>query len=329
MKYKLQIQRDAIRERVRARFAMVRPILRGMLNATATEVLDAAGGREKVNFEVFARLYIERPADYGICFEYAVHQAIHERDKSIHPLISNVLADFCGLKNETESILFGIEKNGAARIIETAKNSLTDESRVLVGKKGKPPYLKKRLDQIAKAFHSDKHRAQLPQSIRGLWKADLFIGAPASEQWIATSLKTNRMNFEHVPGLRLALYPEERRDQGPRKEKDLIMCPLPYSGEFMELFGASFGIVRQIVAAKGKLPSRAELVYDDDMTVAKWLTDRSGHPVADILAALEPLAQPGFVEESDAPDIARAIGGSTTDTETEAAAPIPSILSTT
>lgn len=329
MRYKLQIQRDTVNERVRARYAMVIPILRGMLNATATDILDRVGGRAKVDLEVFARLYLERPGDYGICFEYAVHEAIQRRDAGIHPLISDVLDTFCGIKHGAESILFGVEKNGAAKIIETAKDSLTNESRVLVGKVGKPPYLKKRLDDIAKAFHSARHRERLPQSIRGLWKADLFIGAPTSERWVATTLKIKRedLESERAPGLRLGLYPEERRGQGPKlDESGMIMCPLPYAGDFMQLFGASFAIVKQVIASGGKLPSRAALYYDDDMTVAQWLVDRRELPVVEVLAALEPLAQPGLVQESDAVDEARVLTADRHTIDTEAAAPIARIL---
>ncbi len=161
-----------------ARRSSVSPILRGILNAIADHVVNQAGGRNKITLEVFARLYIEKPGDYGICFEYAVHQAIREREQSIHPLISEVLESFCNIKGNAESILFGIEKNGAAKIIETARDSLTDESRVLVGKVGKPPFLRKRLDQIVRAFHTKGAVSQLPQSIRGLWKTDLFVVTP-------------------------------------------------------------------------------------------------------------------------------------------------------
>jgi len=83
------------------------------------------------------------------------------------------------------------------------------------------------------------------------------------------------------------------------------------------------------MAAKGKIPSRAALVYDDDMAVAKWLTDRAQHPVLDILAALEPLKQPQFLDEADAQDVGREIttSDSSNKTEMEAAAPIPQALS--
>ena len=140
-------------------------------------------------------------------------------------------------------------------------------------------------------------------------------------------MKTNRNAFEHAPGLRLGLYPEERRGQRPELERGLIKCPLPYSGPFMELFGASFQIVAQIVAARGKLPSRAALVYDDDMAVAKWLVDRAAHPLVDILAALEPLKQPQFLDEALSTEVARefATSDASNTADTEATAPIPQI----
>lgn len=317
MKYVLQIQRDAVGEAIRARFTMIIPILKGMLFATQRSIVDALGGYDKITLEQFARVYIENPGDYGICFEYAVHQAIRERDPSVHPLLSDVLEDFCTIKGGAESILFGAEKSGATSIIQTARDILTDESRVLVGKVGNPPLLKKYLDKIAKAFRSEKHRDKLPQSIRGLWKADLFVGSPGPDRWVATTLKIRRTDLEAAPGLRVGLYPEERRGEGPRKDEsaNLILCPLPYSGEFMQLFGASFQILKQIIAAKGKQPSRVALVYEDDQAVAKWLTDRGHFPVMDILGALEPLKQPGLLAEEAAPEA--------TETTAEATAPIP------
>lgn len=317
MKYKLQIQQDAVGEAMRARFTMVIPVLRGMLFSTKREMVDALGGIEKITFEQFARIYVESPGDYGICFEYAVHQALRDRDATVHPLVSQVLNDFCGIRAEAESILFGAEKTGATSIIETAKDLLTDDSLILVGKAGRPAKLKRYLDDLSKAFRNEKHRDRLPYSIRGLWKADLFIGSPGPDHWVATTLKTKRIDLEAAPGLRIGLFPEERPGQGPgfdEKNPTLILCPLPYSGDFMQLFGASFQILKQIIAKKGQQPGRAALVYEDDQAVAKWLVDRSGYPVMDILEALEPLKQPGLLSERDV------VAG---EDGTEAAAPIP------
>jgi len=319
MKYSLQIQQHPIEEAVRARYAMAIPILRGMLLATKREMVDALGGYERITLEQFSRIYVESPGDYGICFEYAVHQSLQDRDPGVYPLVSQTIKEFCGIDGGAESILFGAEKSGHTHVLESVKDSLTDESRVLVGRRMQPPKLRKYIDKLVSAFRSEKHRETLPQSIRGLWKADLFIGNPVADRWVATTLKIRRQDLEAAPGLRVGLFPEERPGESPRKdeENNLILCPLPYSGDFMQLYGASFGIVKQIVAAKGSLPSRVALHYEDDQAVAKWLVDRNHYPLVKVLEALEPLKQPGLVKEdsvSTGPDEAAT---------TEAAAPIP------
>lgn len=321
MRYTLQIQRDQVAEAVRARYSMVIPIIQGMLNSSKGEMVEALGGYEKITLEQLARIYQEQPGDYGICFEYAVHEAIRNRDASIHPMLSDVLETFCNIKGGVESILFGIEKSGNTRILETAKELLTDESRILAGKIGQPPKLKNHLETVKKAFRSNKHQEKLPQSIRGLWKADLFMGNPHAEQWVAATLKTHRKALEGAPGLRVGLYPEEKRGEGPKKDStsNLVMCPLPYNGEFMQLFGASFQIAKQLIAANGGQPSRVALVYEDDQTVAKWLADRRAFPVLDILEALKPLRQPGLVEE-------KSVESDQDDEGTVAAAPIPLLV---
>src|SRR5207245_4552504 len=136
--------------------------------------------------------------------------------------------------------------------------------RGLVGKPGQPVKLKRRVDSLVRAFRDQRRRESLPQSIRGLWKADLFVGSPGPDRWVATTLKTRRADLEYSPGLRIGLYPEERRGEGPRREENLILCPLAYSGDFMQLFGASFQIIKQLVASRGQRPLRAALVYEDD-----------------------------------------------------------------
>ena len=298
MQYKLQIQQDEIAESTRARYAMAIPILTAMLLSTKRDIIEQAGGHDNVTLGMFARIYIEHPGDHGICFEYAVHQCIKSRDPSIHSIISEVLEDYCGVKGGAESILFGVEKHGPASVLETAKGALTDDSRVLVGKQGHPARLKPHLDNIARAHNSRIHLERLPNSIRGLWKADLFVGNPGPDRWVGTTLKSNRRDIEKAPGLRIALFPEERPKEGPKKEENMVYCPLPYSGEFMQLFLATFNIIKAIVAAKGKQPNRIALVNDDDQTVAKWLTDRAHFPLRGILEAMEAIKQPAFLKEA-------------------------------
>jgi hypothetical protein len=79
---------------------------------------------------------------------------------------------------------------------------LTPESRILAGGTGQPPKLQKHLKNIAKAFRSEKHRDKLPTCIRGLWRADLFVGSPKPDQWVATTLKIKHTDLEADAGIR-------------------------------------------------------------------------------------------------------------------------------
>ena len=238
-KLSLEIQNDEVGEAVRARYTMVASVLRAMLYASHGETVAALGGPEKITLEHLARIYQEGTGDYGICFEYALHDSIRARQKSIYPVIEEVLHSFCKIKGNSESILFGLEKNGQLNIVETAENSLTQEARVLVGKPGKPPYLRQRIIILERAFRSIRHRDRLPHSIRGLWQADLFLGSPSAEQWVGTTLKVNRESLKAAPGLRVGVYPSSTKE-GPKKDpdKNLILCPLPYRSDFMVLFSA-------------------------------------------------------------------------------------------
>jgi hypothetical protein len=120
-------------------------------------------------------------------------------------------------------------------------------------------------------------------------------------------------------GPRLGVFPSSKMKEGPKKDtaKNLIYCPLPYPGDFMVLFGASFEIAKQLMHSKGQMPKPPALVYGDDLAVAEWLSVRRTYPVMAILEALHPLMQPGLLIAEKAAD---SIGDSV-----EAFAPIPFI----
>lgn len=294
--YNLEIQKSLIGDQVRARYAMIIPILRGMLYSisqrTINEIRDGYNG---ITLEMFCKVYNEGDGDYGICFEYAVHEAIQYRNNLIYPKIQYVIGDLCGLNNDVESILFGAEKT-KSNVLETAHNSLTEDSILKPGTRARPTYLKQYLDTIYKAHHNRSFIEQLPKSIKGVWKADLFLGSKYANEWVATTIKTNPGQIEEAPGLRIALYSDKNPKSEPYKHSNnLIYCPLSYDSDFMELFGASFAIAKHIINSKGKMPSRAALYYADDAAVAKWLTDRSRFPLLEILDALEALKQPDLL----------------------------------
>ncbi len=302
-KLSLEIQSDDVGEAVRARYTMAASILRAMLYSAQGDIVAALGGPEKITLEQLARVYEEGSGDFGICFEYALHDSIRARHKSIYPVIEDVLHTFCKIKGGAESILFGLEKNGKLNVAATAKDSLTDDARVLVGKPGKPPFLKERVAILERAFRSVRHRDRLPHSIRGLWQADLFLGSPSTEQWVGTTLKVNREDLKAAPGLRVGVFPS-RLKEGPWKDadKNLIFCPLPYRSDFMVLFGASFQIAKQLMHSKGLMPKAPALIYEDDLTVAEWLSSRRQYSVMDILTALHPLMQPGLLKTARSDD---------------------------
>jgi hypothetical protein len=301
MKVSVETQIGEISDAARARIAMVRPILVATLYALQRDRIDRLGGYPKVTLADLAREYREGSGDCGICFEYAVHDAIRRKDPQIHPLISTVLEDFCGIKQGAASILFGAEKNGAIGLIETTSELLTDDSRILVGKIGQPPKLKRHLNSLLRAFRSAKHRERLPPSIRGVWRTDLFVGSPSEDRWVATTMKINATDLEGDAGIRVGLYPERKKGESPSHDtsKNLILCPIPYNASFMELFYSSFFLVKQFLAADAQLPKPVALPSSDDRHVASELAARREFPVLDVAEVLGPLAQPDLLMSSE------------------------------
>jgi hypothetical protein len=50
----------------------------------------------------------------------------------------------------------------------------------------------------------------------------------------------------------------------------------------------------------GEMPKAPALIYEDDLTVAEWLSARRKYPVMAILEALHPLMQPGLLSTKKA-----------------------------
>lgn len=196
--------------------------------------------------------------------------------------------------NNFQSILFGVEKSGKTRIIDTANELLTDESRILTGAQAQPPKLKTYMNMLAAAFHRPETRAALPTSINGLWKADLFYGSTDADRWLGTTLKINAKHLEGARGLRIGIVPATQgasdkvfKDEG----KNLIVCPIPYDGSFMELFYTGWRIIQQFIVHDAKLPKPVALPAPADRQVAKELEMRRDFPIIDVIAALEAQSQ--------------------------------------
>ncbi len=203
------------------------------------------------------------------------------------------------------SLLFAVEKSGKLDLVESTKQALTDDSSLLYGTRGRPVKLRRHIDQVATAFHRPTARRALPNSISGLWKADLFIGDTESDYWVGTSVKVREQDLRAVKGLRVGIVPtREGRSDAVRKDdqRNLVVCPLPYDGSFMEMFYAGWRVVQQFVAADAHVPKEAALPLLAERQVARELEMRREYPVQDVIEGLAPQAQPGLLqtEESEA-----------------------------
>ena len=294
MKLLIESQVNPIRSEVLARISIVRPILTALLVGIKQEILSELGGIDKVRMFMLPRAYREGCGDVGFCFEWAIHDAIRRRE----PVVMERLCDAarrCKMPGDNfQSILFGVEKSGKTRIIDTANDLLTYESRILSGAQAQPPRLKVYMNMLAAAFNRPETRAALPSSINGLWKADLFFGTTDKDRWLGTTLKINPKQLEGARGLRIGIVPSFQGSSDKIYEdsgKNLIVCPVPYDGSFMELFYTGWRIVQQFIAADAKVPAPVALPTPADRQVAKELEIRREFPVLEVVAALEAQSQ--------------------------------------
>ncbi len=289
-------------DEVSAIIAVIRPILYGLLHALKCEVVDEVGGYANVKLFMLPRLYRPGDGDCGICFEYAVHDAIRRGEAPIVEKVTDSMRRYCRVPgSETSSILFGAEKSGAIQLLETAENLLTEDSRLLTGEQAQPIKLRRYINMLSAAFRRPNTRPSLPYSISGLWKADLFLGMRDSDRWVGTTVKINSRHLEGAKGLRIAIIPSQQgRDDRIRvdSQKNLVVCPLPYDGAFMELFYVAWGIVQQFIAADARVPREVNLPIASHRMVAKLLDDRRNFPLIEIIESLSPLAQPELLQST-------------------------------
>lgn len=305
--FRVESQQSQVADRVMALTAVVQPILVGLLYSIKKEVIDFYGGYDKIPLKMLSRAYRRGDGDCGICFEYAVHDAVmNTQNPSVLERLEDALR-LCGIPGNAEpsSILFGLEKAGSLQVIDTAKEILTDNSLLLTGAQGAPVKLKKHIDNIALAFNKQKLRQVLPSSISGIWRADLIAGFADTDRWVGTTIKTNEHQLKPDKGLRIGIVPSAPGNNDLIREDSktgLIVCPLPYDRDFVEIFYEGFEIVQQLIQADAQMPKPVNLPSIEKRQVAKWLVERREHPVMDVVIALIPLAQP-FLLNTIAQDI--------------------------
>lgn len=280
--------------------AVVPPILEGVLYALKGDVVEQLGGHANIPLFMLARAYRAADRDCGICFEYAVHDALNRQVPEVTERVHDALANHCHVPGANiSSILLGLEKAGALNLIDTAKERLTDDSRLMHGSRGQPARLKRHIDSIAAAFRKKGLETALPSSIQGLWKADLFVGSTDRDRWVGTTIKINPAHLEGAAGLRIGIVPAGDGQQDAIRhdaQRNLVVCPLPYDGAFVEVFYVGWQVVKLFLAADARVPAPGTLPRITQRQVAQFLADRRDAPVVEVIAALRALAQPELIE---------------------------------
>lgn len=305
MEIRTESQAAPVADVVEAKVAIMRPILASVLHSLSGEVVQAFGyaesnrSRGSLPLHVLGRLRAEGDGDVGIAFEYAIHDAVLGREPVVMERISDALR-LCKIRRgDPESIFFAIEKSGSEQVINTRMDLITDTSLALSGTRGAPVKLKRHLTGLAAAFRRHDSRSNLPQSIRGLWKADLFLGSPAPDHWVGTTVKINPTHLEGARGLRIGIVPTRsaksdaiRLDDG----KNLVICPVPHDGSYMQVFYETWRIAKALMQNDFRMPAEVLLPRPEDREVARIFVERRTYTISDVLDAVTTFAQPHLLE---------------------------------
>ena len=301
MEVREERQVNPVAEDVGALLAVTRPIIAGLLHSIGEEYLAAHGGRASMRLADLGRVRKANDGDLGVAFEYAVHDAIMNGTGVVVDRVATALRSCNISRGVPASILFAMEKTGSKQLVQTQRELITPDSRVLSGNRGQPVKLQRYMNQLAAAFHRPTTRPALPRSIQGLWKADLFLGSTVPDHWVGTSIKINPRALEGAAGLRIAIVPTSSgRSDAIRRDdhKNLIVCPLPHDYSFMQTFHEGMRIVQVLVARDFNMPSDAELPNPMHREVARVYVERRDYTVQEVLDAVAIFAQPELLDTS-------------------------------
>lgn len=299
MEIREEHQQNPVADEVSALVAVTRPIVNAVLQSIKTEMIEAIDEqREVLPLKLLGRLRKESDGDAGVAFEYAVHDAVTRGEPAVLERIVDALR-VCKIDGDPASILAAFEKAGSTQLISTELDLITDESRVLSGTVGQPAKLKNYMSTLAAAFRRKSAQDALPRSIRGLWKADLFLGSPTPDRWVGTTVKINRNTLETAAGLRVGIIPTQagvsdavmRDDQ-----RNLVICPLPHDYSFMQTFYEGLRIVQALCATDFQTPSEALLPSPSHREVARIWVERRNLPVIEVVEAVATFAQPHLLQ---------------------------------
>lgn len=130
----------------------------------------------------------------------------------------------------------------------------------------------------------------------------MFVGKSEPDKWVGTTVKVNPKQLEAAKGLRFAIVPSKagKSDKIYKHEtKNLIVCPLLYDQDFMEVFLEGWHIVKKFLNADARLPKERELPLCADRFVCKDLESRRDYPVVDAIESCNVVKQPNLLIVED------------------------------
>lgn len=296
-------QNNPVADPVDALVAVTRPIFAAVL-AGVSEATLVRWGHDRLNVPLagLANVRTQSDGETGVAFEYAVHSAMLDKNPAVLERVTDALKKCNIVSADPTSILFAVEKNRQAQLLRTQRDLITDASRVLSGKRGNPVKLKGQLNTLEAAFNRKTTKSGLPQSISGLWKSDLFLGDPAPDHWVGTTVKTNVSKLEGAIGLRVAIVPAvaDKSDAIYLDEKrNLIVCPMPYDGSFVQVFYEGRRVVQALLSSDFKEPKPGVLTTNAEREVARMWIARQSLTVGEALDAMETFQQQGLLHRKD------------------------------
>ena len=115
-------------------------------------------------------------------------------------------------------------------------------------------------------------------------------------------MKINPVALQGDRGLRVGIVPatQGKTDRVTKDDRrNLVICPLPYDGSFIETFYLAWEVVIAFLNADATVPKEVALPRPAARTVARYLTDRREFPVLDVIEALLPLSQPELLRTDE------------------------------
>jgi hypothetical protein len=229
-----------------------------------------------------------------------MHEAVNSRDPSVVERVADAL-NKCGISGGyPASILFAMEKSGAQELISTEPRLVADSSSVLLGEGGRPVSLRDSLSAISAAFRLPDSLLNVAQSIRGLWKTELFFGSADLDRWVGASVSIGQLILGNARGPRIVIIPRVpgqsdvvRLDE----QKNVVVCPVPHDGSFMRIFHDGWHIVQALCARNFEIAG-IDIPNPLHREVARIYAERREFPILDVVEATRKFAQPELLTTS-------------------------------